>query len=676
MWNFTKYLLLIFVIKISLSGCKDCGGSITFSGSCDPEITSDTTPAAPAPPTLGYTLSTSSVNVPENSGSGTYTIKLNTEPTSTVSFAITSDNTSQITVSPSSVSFGSGNYSTAQTITLTGVNDDVDDDNVNVNILNAISSSDTDYGALDNQTITGVNVDDDTAGYASSAVNSYDYYENGTTSTWTYQLTTKPTANVTVTMSSTDTGEVNPPSALTFTPSNWGTPQTMTVTGVDDDEIDGLQYITVSTSFSSSDPKYNSFNQQAANAKVHDKRTGKQPNNYIAQGNYFTIAVDDNGSRPAYAWGDDTCSGESYGFCDYERISLNTDNTSSVSTEGSGQIFPKKANNSNLGDNSTTSPIFNSIENVGIVVTGASHTAVLHDNRTAVTMWGRHRMGNFGTQSSGYFTGSFTAKDIDVGYEHWCVILQNNTAACGGYNRHGATGSGVRNYTENGAVIAGLSNVVDLALGNHHSIFVLDNGTAMAVGKNEVGQLGSGLDNLSSGCDSAGCSLTLVPVANYNNIIQIDSGARHTIALLDNGSVVVWGVNDSYQLGIGNTTNQDEPQPAVGLPSNILRVWADNNKSCAASNYYKTLHCTGASYRGDDSSTSGSWVEVTFHSDFTSNHIIKDVSSSTGGACAYTLNTSNNSDDLFCWGSNGMGTLGLGNTLTPYRTPQKVGSPF
>jgi alpha-tubulin suppressor-like RCC1 family protein len=663
-----KSLSFISICIILFSGC--------FPPKGEEQTTVDTTPAAPAPPTTGYTLSTVSVNVPENSGTGTYTIRLNTQPTATVSFAITSDNTSQITVAPDNISFGSGNYSTAQTITLTGVNDDVDDDNVNVNILNAISSSDTDYGALDNTTITGVNVDDDTAAYTASAVNAYDYYENGTTSTWTYRLNTKPTANVTVTMNSTDTGEVNPPSALTFTPSNWSTNQTMTVTGVDDSEIDGLQYITVSTSFSSSDAKYNSFSQQAANAKVHDNRTGKQPNNYIAQGNYFTIAIDDNGSRPVYAWGDDICTGETYGFCDYERISLNTDNTSVVSTEGSGQIIPKRSNNSNLGDNSTTSPIFNGIDNVGIVVAGPSQTAVLHDNRTSVTMWGRQRMRSFGTQRGGYLAGTFTANDIDVGYEHWCIIIADKTAKCGGYGRFGALGDGDRTYSDHGSTVVGLTNIVDLALGNNHSCFLIDNGTVYCTGKNETGQLGSGLDNLSSGCDSAHCSVTPVPITNYNNIVQIDAGTRHTIALLDNGSAVAWGVNDSSQLSIGNTTNQDEPQPTVGLPANVLRVWADNNKSCAASNYYKTLHCSGPYYRGDGSSTSGDFVEVTFPSDFTINHIIKDVSISTGGACAYTLNTLDNSSDLFCWGENSKGTLGLENVLTPYRTPQKVGSPF
>ena len=673
-----KFLLALIILGMTfLSGCKQCGSAITFSDTCDPEIVSDATPVAPTPPSPGYTLSSSSVNVAENGGTGTYTIVLNTEPTATVTFAITSDNTSQITVAPASVSFGSGNYSTAQTITLTGVNDNIDDDNVNVNILNAISSTDTTYGALDNTTITAVNVDDDTRGYTLTGA-SYSYTENVPVN-WQLRLSTEPVDNVTATISiinATRDNEFTIPSPIVFTPSNYASSQTLAVTARQDNEIDGTQYATVKVTLTSNDSKYNNLTNSTPNSAILDNRSGKQPNNYIAQGNYFTIAVHDNSSRPVYATGDDTLLGESYGNGDYERISLNTDNTSNVSTEGSGQIIPKRADNSNLGDNSTTSFVSTGISNAGIIVTGPSHTAVLHDNRTAVTMWGRHRMKNFGTLagSSQYLVAqSYVAKDYDVGYEHWMIIDANNQVVGGGYARNGATGSGVRNYGEIGAVrVPQYNNVIDLALGNHHSILLLDNGSAVGFGKNEVGQLGSGLDNLSSGCDSAHCSLTPVPVANYNNIIQIDSGSRHTIALLDNGSVVGFGANDVYQYSTGNTTNYDEPQPAQDLPANILRVWADNNRSCAVSNYYKTLHCAGGFYRGDGSSTSGNFVQVDFPSDFTSNHIIKDVSISTGGVCAYTLNTSNNTSDLFCWGSNQYGQLGRGDTLTPQRTPVKI----
>ena len=47
------------------------------------------------------------------------------------------------------------------------------------------------------------------------------------------------------------------PTALVFTPANWNTPQTVTVTGVDDDVDDGNVAYTIVTTVSSDDPNYN-----------------------------------------------------------------------------------------------------------------------------------------------------------------------------------------------------------------------------------------------------------------------------------------------------------------------------------------------------------------------------------------------------------------------------------
>ena len=53
-------------------------------------------------------------------------------------------------------------------------------------------------------------------------------------------LTSQPTANVLIGLSSSDTteGTVNPVS-LTFTPADWSTAQTVTIKGVDDANADG-----------------------------------------------------------------------------------------------------------------------------------------------------------------------------------------------------------------------------------------------------------------------------------------------------------------------------------------------------------------------------------------------------------------------------------------------------
>ena len=73
--------------------------------------------------------------------------------------------------------------------------------------------------------------------------------ESGTTDTLTVVLDTQPITNVVVSVSGSDSSEATlSPSPLLFTTSNWDTPQTITVTGVDDQIIDGnkIVYITIS----------------------------------------------------------------------------------------------------------------------------------------------------------------------------------------------------------------------------------------------------------------------------------------------------------------------------------------------------------------------------------------------------------------------------------------------
>ena len=63
-------------------------------------------------------------------------------------------------------------------------------------------------------------------------------------------------------------------------------------------------------------------------------------------------------------------------------------------------------------------------------------------------------------------------------------------------------------------------------------------------------------------------------------------------------------------------------------------------------------------------------------SQFTSNHIIKDVSITSGGGCVMTSQITDLTDrDMFCWGS-WSSVLGNGVQATPVRTPMPVATPF
>jgi CSLREA domain-containing protein len=86
--------------------------------------------------------------------------------------------------------------------------------------------------------------------------------EAGGQATFTVALTSHPTANVTMTLTSLDTTEGTvSPATLTFTPQNALQPQTVTVTGVNDSIVDGdVQYQVVTGAFQSTDPGYNGLN--------------------------------------------------------------------------------------------------------------------------------------------------------------------------------------------------------------------------------------------------------------------------------------------------------------------------------------------------------------------------------------------------------------------------------
>ena len=80
--------------------------------------------------------------------------------------------------------------------------------------------------------------------------------EDGTTATFQVRLAAPPVNEVTVTPSSSDTGEGTVSGALTFTTTNWNTARTVTVTGVDDADVDGEQSFSITFRVESTDPGY------------------------------------------------------------------------------------------------------------------------------------------------------------------------------------------------------------------------------------------------------------------------------------------------------------------------------------------------------------------------------------------------------------------------------------
>ncbi len=212
--------------------------------------------------TAGVVVSLISGTTSESADSATFTIVLQSQPTADVTIALVSGNPKEGTVSPASIKFTPANYNSPQTITVTGVDDPVPVADGNQQFIIAVgapSSKDANYMKLTGQQVTVTNLDNDSAGVVVAPTSGLVTSESGKTATFTVKLTSSPTADVNIGISSNNTGEgtVNV-SSLKFTQASWNAPQTVTVTGVQDDgTADGPQaYTIVVAKATSSDAKY------------------------------------------------------------------------------------------------------------------------------------------------------------------------------------------------------------------------------------------------------------------------------------------------------------------------------------------------------------------------------------------------------------------------------------
>ena len=148
----------------------------------------------------------------DEAGSGTFTVKLATQPSANVTVGVTSDDTGAATASPASLTFTTADWDTTQTVTVSGVNDS---DAGAESVMVSLSASGGDYAGKTGSVSVSV-TDDDTANLVvTPSTLTVDEAGSGT---FTVKLATQPSGSVTVGVSSDDTGAATAsPASLTFT---------------------------------------------------------------------------------------------------------------------------------------------------------------------------------------------------------------------------------------------------------------------------------------------------------------------------------------------------------------------------------------------------------------------------------------------------------------------------
>ena len=166
------------------------------------------------------------------------------------------------------VTFTAADWDTPQTVTVTGVDDGFVDGTITSTITVAVddANSDDDFDSVADQTVSVDTLDDDVAGFTIEETDgSTEVDESGSTDTFTVVLDAQPTLDVVLTITSESTTEASVnPSSITFTSENWDTPQTVTVTGVDENVVDGDQTtnITIAILDTASDDNFDALADQ------------------------------------------------------------------------------------------------------------------------------------------------------------------------------------------------------------------------------------------------------------------------------------------------------------------------------------------------------------------------------------------------------------------------------
>ncbi|HOC57716.1 MAG TPA: autotransporter-associated beta strand repeat-containing protein [Verrucomicrobiota bacterium] len=213
---------------------------------------------AGAPPPGATVTPTNTLHTSSTGGTATFAVVLRSPPYSDVTIPVSSSNTNEGTVNPSSLTFTKNNWSTPQTVTVTGQPGTNTAPRVAYEInLGPASSADLRYDGLAVSSVAALNFKGGVPGVVLSKT-SVTTSQSGQADSFGISLTIPPAAQVVIDLSSSDLKQATvAPASVTFTPADYATPQLVTVTGVNDYIIHGdIPYTIFTAPAASDDPAY------------------------------------------------------------------------------------------------------------------------------------------------------------------------------------------------------------------------------------------------------------------------------------------------------------------------------------------------------------------------------------------------------------------------------------
>jgi alpha-tubulin suppressor-like RCC1 family protein len=356
----------------------------------------------------------------------------------------------------------------------------------------------------------------------------------------------------------------------------------------------------------------------------------KEGKSFVASGSYHTCAIKEDYSL--WCWGENS----------------------------SGQLgIPE------LYGQTATEPHF-VMNDVAFVSVNEANTCAVKKDGT-LWCWGDNSLGQIGDGSFGSDVSQPTfvmdqVLKVSVGYRHTCAIKSDGSLWCWGNNQYGQVGDGSMGTIKPfpGQPIGMSRDVADVSAGLDHTCAVKTDGSLWCWGGNDRGQLGDGT-NVGK----------VIPKRIFaSGVKKISTGAKYTCAIKNESSLWCWGENNTGQLGLGIIGGYyTTPQPVTNDVIKVSTGWSsvaghtcavksDSSIFCWGNNSYGQLG--NGSFGNNISSPSSDIYVDAFYNRLTD---IYHFSVGLSHTCAV-----DNSNQIWCWGNNYYGQLGIGKDYNYYQT--------
>ena len=293
---------------------------------------------------------------------------------------------------------------------------------------------------------------------------------------------------------------------------------------------------------------------------------------------------------------------------------------------------------------------------------GGCHVGLICNN---AYMWGSNAYGQLGlgdvqSQNSPQKIILGNLKYIKCGFHHTMALTNSDSYIIyvWGCNDCGQLGLGDSYNTSQPRQLKFTEPIIEISCGYSHSVCLARSGILYVWGDNYCGQLGLGNG---SAFKIYSPQKLIIPNAK---IFFINCGMDFTNCIDTNGNVYVWGKNASHQLGLGDIKQINIPIKLNSL-SKITAISSGAYHTLAL-DVYGSAYSWGCNDFGQVGITYKDVCELPQQIIFPDASIIKAVGCGEWYSMVLTQN-----GDVYSWGSNGWGQLGLLDKQM-VRTPCKI----